>query len=81
MQIVTGILQDLYAFYQSLDQIDEWELKLEVADKIHKFLSLDLKAEGQGGIPEAQWQAFLREVEQLPPEVQQALKEALDHIQ
>jgi len=76
--MVQKILADLYQAYEGMDEI---LMKMEISDKIHKFLSLEIKSEPKEGISHADWEAFLREVDSLPAETRTALQQALRRAQ
>lgn len=77
-QVVQTIVDDLFREYQAQDNV---AFRMEIANQIHKFLSLEIKSEPKGGFSEQDWQSFLREVDALPPDSREAIVDALTRLQ
>ena len=73
--MVEKILHDLYEAYEAAGS--DILMKMDLSEKIHKYLSLEIKSEPKEGISKQEWAAFLREVDNLPPEIRTALQDAL----
>lgn len=58
-------------------ECDNAALRLDIADKIHKFLALEIKTEPKGGISEQEWNGLLREIDALDPASQALLRDVI----